>query len=260
VPTGEVGDMEDERGERGQAAPLMALVLVFAGVLALGAARLGRAAADRAQARTAADAAALAGAVGDRAGAEALALANGGRLVAYRTIEGDVLVTVRVGPAEASARARPRVRSVAGTEAVAGFALPIARDAVPVGAWRQPHHDRPALDLPAPIGTSVAALAGGRVRWVTDGACGIGVSIDIGPGVRYVYCHGAARTVPDGASVRAGQEVLRSGNTGRSTGPHLHLGLFVDGVASCPQPLLAALIDGRPPPDWRALRSARCVG
>ena len=245
--------------ERGQAAPLMAIAMALAALLALAAARLGAAVSEHARASTAADAAALAGAAGDRAAAEALARANGGALVAFRLVDGDALVSVRVGHSTASARARPRSSGVALVDAASGLALPLAPGAVPATAWSRPHHDHPAIDLPIPTGTPVAAVAGGRAAWVTDAACGLGLSIDVGGGVRFVYCHGSARLVPDGALIAPGQAVLRSGSTGHSTGPHLHLGVFVDGRAVCPQPLLAALAAHRPVPEPRRLPSTGCV-
>ncbi len=250
----------DREGDRGQATPLMAAVVVFAGLLALGAARLGHAAAEMARARTAADAAALAGATGDRAGAVEVATENGGIVEHFRQVGTDVVVTVRVGRSAATARARPRSPVVAGVEVVDGMALPVPRSAVTASAWSRPHHDYPALDLPVPVGTTVAALAGGQSRWVTDGTCGVGLSIQVAPGVRYVYCHGSARTVADGATVRAGQAVFRSGNTGHSTGPHLHVGVFVEGRSVCPQPLFAAVLSGRLPPAWQALPTNGCSG
>lgn len=95
------------RGQSGQVLPLVALVLVALGVTALLIGRLGGAAVARARASAAADTAALAGAVGDRSQADALATANGGRVLRFQRIDGDALVRVAVGPAEATARARP---------------------------------------------------------------------------------------------------------------------------------------------------------
>lgn len=66
----------------------------------------GRALTERAQARTGADAAALAGAVGDEDGARELANANGGELLEYQRSGDEVVVRVRVGGSDAWARAR----------------------------------------------------------------------------------------------------------------------------------------------------------
>lgn len=238
----------------------MAILVAFAAVLAFGAARLGFTAAELARARTAADASALAGALEGRGGAELLAQRNGGSVVSFRRVGTDVLVTVQVGRSRASARARPVFDVVDGVTVHGGAALPVPPNVVgPIGAWRRPHHDYPAADLPVPTGTPVGALAAGRVRWTDDSQCGIGISVEVEPGVRYVYCHGSARTVADGALVRPGQQVMRSGSTGHATGPHLHVGIFVDGRSVCPQPILTALVAGRPPAPWRALPTSGCT-
>jgi hypothetical protein len=115
--------------------------------------------------------------------------------------------------------------------------------------FTQPHHDYPALDLPLPTGTTVYAVAGGTVVSVTnDGACGNGVFIDGDDGHRYGYCHGNATLVPHGAQVRAGDPILVSGNSGRSTGPHLHLQIERSpgsGVFVCPQRAMEAWAAGQ---------------
>lgn len=92
--------------ERGQVTPLVAVVVLFVALVALGLARLGGGAVDAARARTAADAAALAGAAEGRAAAEELAAANGARLIGYQALGSDVMVTVEVGEAHVRARAR----------------------------------------------------------------------------------------------------------------------------------------------------------
>lgn len=92
--------------ERGQVVPLLAVVIVAAGAVCLVAGRLGGAAVARAQAVTAADAAALAGAAAGRSEAGTAAVANGGRLTRYEQVGADARATVAVGPARAVARAR----------------------------------------------------------------------------------------------------------------------------------------------------------
>ena len=92
--------------ERGSILPLVALAMVLAGAAILLLGRLGGAATARAGARNAADAAALAGAAEGRAAAEALAQANGAELLTYQDVGLDTLVRVRLGPAEATGRAR----------------------------------------------------------------------------------------------------------------------------------------------------------
>jgi hypothetical protein len=86
--------------------PLLALVVVLVGVVALALGRMGGAAAARADAQTAADAAALAGAAGGRSAAESLAAANGARIVSFEQDDRDTRVVVEVGPAQAIGKAR----------------------------------------------------------------------------------------------------------------------------------------------------------
>jgi hypothetical protein len=94
------------RGDRGQVAPLLVVLVLLVGVVALLLGRLGGQAVARAQARTAADAAALAGAAEGRAAAEAVASANGGRLESFKTEGTDTEVIIVVGTARATATAR----------------------------------------------------------------------------------------------------------------------------------------------------------
>lgn len=93
------------RDDRGQVVPLLALLIVAVGGLALGLGRLGGDAVEAAQARTAADAAALAGAAEGESAARALAQANGAELVSFVPEGPEVQVRTRVGDAEAVARA-----------------------------------------------------------------------------------------------------------------------------------------------------------
>jgi hypothetical protein len=94
------------REAHGQAvvAVAIALVVLVVGLLVVG--RVGRTVVDRARARTAADAAALAGVGHGVAAARQLADRNGARLVAFDDAGDEVEVTVQVGSVRASARAR----------------------------------------------------------------------------------------------------------------------------------------------------------
>lgn len=100
---------DDWRAERGQAVPVMVVVLLLAAVVVLAITRLGIAADDAAKARTAADAAALAGAADGFAAATELAEANGGTLLAYNAFGNQVEVRVGVGSSVAVARAERSV-------------------------------------------------------------------------------------------------------------------------------------------------------
>src|SRR5690606_8276956 len=106
--------------DRGQATPLWAIVIVLAGLLLIPTARLIRVAQERAEARSAADAASLAGALADpgsgRAEAASIAAANDAVLVEYSEEGNFVNVTVRVGGVEANARAEREIVRTPSTE------------------------------------------------------------------------------------------------------------------------------------------------
>lgn len=83
------------------------------------------------------------------------------------------------------------------------------------------------LDIAAPLGRSVLACADGRIAFTGSRKrfrrYGNTVLIDHGQGVYTTYAHLKDVVVKKGQSVRRGQKIATVGNTGRSTGPHLHL-------------------------------------
>ncbi|MFF9505169.1 peptidoglycan-binding protein [Streptomyces sp. NPDC014656] len=123
------------------------------------------------------------------------------------------------------------------------------------------HHDYPASDIAVETGTPAYAITAGTARLnggLAD-SCGLGVAIDGDDGVRYQYCHLDSRSVGDGARVAPGQLIARTGNTGNSTGPHLHFGVFRQGDSVCPQRMLLALYDGLVPPSPWTLPDSGCT-
>jgi murein DD-endopeptidase MepM/ murein hydrolase activator NlpD len=83
------------------------------------------------------------------------------------------------------------------------------------------------LDIAVPTGTTVKAAASGEVvhsGWMNG--FGYTVIIDHGRGVETLYAHNSRVTVSRGTMVNKGQQVALSGNTGLSTGPHLHFGVL----------------------------------
>src|SRR5687768_11753663 len=98
--------MADERrpDQRGQALPLVALVVAVAGFMTIALGRVGAVVVAKAEAQTAADAAALAGAAHGRAAAEALAAANDGHVTSWRAGGREVEVVVVVRGEAARAR------------------------------------------------------------------------------------------------------------------------------------------------------------
>jgi murein DD-endopeptidase MepM/ murein hydrolase activator NlpD len=97
------------------------------------------------------------------------------------------------------------------------------------------------LDFPAEAGTAIHAAAGGLVVTRTvHPDYGQMIEIDHGNGLVTRYAHCSSIDVELGALVKRGQAVARVGNTGRSTGAHLHFEVLVDGVHQDPARFLAA--------------------
>ncbi len=95
------------------------------------------------------------------------------------------------------------------------------------------------VDLPAWYGTRIHATAPGRV--VATGwsrVFGRYVEIDHGYGYRTLYGHMSRIAVRRGQYVKRGQVVGYVGSTGRSTGPHVHYTVYVNGRAVDPRPFL----------------------
>ena len=79
------------------------------------------------------------------------------------------------------------------------------------------------IDISAPVGTPVRAAATGTVTFAGfQGAYGNIVKINHGNGYETYYAHNSRLLVAAGDTVTKGQVIAHSGNTGRSTGPHLH--------------------------------------
>lgn len=93
-------------------------------------------------------------------------------------------------------------------------------------------------DFSAVIGTPTYALFNGKITAiVNDGACGNGIKLDSGEW-QAVYCHLDQTLVKQNQIVKAGETIGKTGNTGRSTGPHLHFGIKKNGSWIDPAPEL----------------------
>ena len=89
------------------------------------------------------------------------------------------------------------------------------------------------IDYGVPVGTSVYSIDKGTVSRVGNDPDGYGnwVEVDHGGGIKTRYAHLQKATVSDKQSVAAGQEVGKSGNTGASSGAHLHFEVRRNGEA-----------------------------
>jgi murein DD-endopeptidase MepM/ murein hydrolase activator NlpD len=103
----------------------------------------------------------------------------------------------------------------------------------------QPRSAHRGLDFRAAQGDPIYAIADGVVA-LTDSQFfgGNVVYVDHGLGVFSAYIHLSKTNVQEGQKITRGQVLGEIGSTGRVTGPHLHLSLFLQGVNADPLPLL----------------------
>lgn len=98
----------------------------------------------------------------------------------------------------------------------------------PFGGSNTEFHN--GIDIPASTGTPIMAVSGGQIAWSSfSSSAGNWIGIDHGNGVYSVYMHMSSRLVKEGEYVSAGQTIGLVGSTGRSTGPHLHLSIRLNG-------------------------------
>lgn len=97
----------------------------------------------------------------------------------------------------------------------------------------------PGVDIQCKTGTAVYATADGVVdKAERSGGYGNLVELDHGRGIQTRYGHLSQILVTAGQRVKRGQLIALSGSTGRSTGPHLHYEVRIDGRAVNPVPFL----------------------
>ena len=96
------------------------------------------------------------------------------------------------------------------------------------------------MDLAVPTSTPIRAALGGTVTVSKYNAGGYGyyVMIDHGNGLATLYGHCSKLLAKVGQTVEAGDIIALSGSTGRSTGPHLHFEVRVNGERTNPRAYL----------------------
>ena len=101
------------------------------------------------------------------------------------------------------------------------------------------HHD--GIDIPAPRGTPIVAADTGVVIYSDNGIRGYGNMIVLAHGddIFTVYAHNRKNKVDKGDRVEKGQVIGLVGNTGRSTGPHLHFEIRVKNKVRNPAQFLS---------------------
>lgn len=137
------------------------------------------------------------------------------------------------GPVAAASSVRrsiaiPSLIPVEGVRLSSGYGMRVH----PVLGGRRAHK---GIDLSAPIGTPIRATADGVVTMADwNGGYGLYVQVDHGAALETRYGHMSRIAVADGQSVRKGEVIGYVGSTGRSTGPHLHYEVRVNGEAVNP--------------------------
>ncbi|MFF4273052.1 M23 family metallopeptidase [Streptomyces sp. NPDC001536] len=105
------------------------------------------------------------------------------------------------------------------------FALPVAQHGLSAyygqaGVnWMSVHT---GIDFPVSYGTTVMAATDGTVRTEWNSAYGNMMVVTAKDGTETWYCHLSTYRVASGTTVKAGDPIAYSGNSGNSTGPHLH--------------------------------------
>jgi murein DD-endopeptidase MepM/ murein hydrolase activator NlpD len=95
--------------------------------------------------------------------------------------------------------------------------------------------NHPGIDIACTIGTPVLATAAGKVSFAGfDSTYGLSIIIDHAMGVSTLYGHVSEILVRAGDDVAAGSKIALSGNTGKSSAPHLHYEIRENGIAVNP--------------------------
>ena len=170
----------------------------------------------------------------------AAAAAKRGALGEIRATEAKLNEEVEALESESAAiAARIRAAETAGsvtsgTGSTSGLSWPVSG---PITSGFGPRGGRmhEGIDIAVPEGTPVHAAAAGTViyaGWL--GGYGNLVVIDHGGGLSTAYGHNSGLVASAGESVAQGDTVAYSGNTGHSTGPHVHFEVRIDGTAVDP--------------------------
>lgn len=142
--------------------------------------------------------------------------------------------TAYSSPLRESGISVPSRMPLEGASMTSGFGM----RAHPVLGGRRQHT---GIDLAAPTGTPVYATADGvvsRADWFSG--YGLFISLEHGAAMQTRYGHLSRLAVAAGDAVKKGDLIGYVGSTGRSTGPHLHYEVRVDGLAVNPIPYMVA--------------------
>ena len=150
----------------------------------------------------------------------------------------DVVVSSPVNEVIVIGTGKASYNSAYQNASTAGFKWPLTVKGTITSYWGDGRGHK-GVDLAVPVGTKVLAVKGGtvvEVRHTSD--YGYHVTIDHGNGVKTRYAHNKYNTVSVGQTVSAGQVIAISGSSGRSSGPHLHFEVIINGTRVNPAPYI----------------------
>lgn len=132
---------------------------------------------------------------------------------------------------------KPTAGSSTGPKIGMSFRYPVASPRISSRYGRRWGRLHGGLDFSLPVGNNIYASAPGTVTYSgwNSGGYGYLVIISHGNGVQTYYGHNSSLTCSVGQTVSAGDIIAKSGNTGRSTGPHCHFEIRVNGVTYNPE-------------------------
>jgi murein DD-endopeptidase MepM/ murein hydrolase activator NlpD len=130
-------------------------------------------------------------------------------------------------PSTGASRATPRELE---SDTPASWPL-TERGFVTQGLFEGEGPDHPGVDIAVPTGSYIRAAGSGVVVEAgSDPVYGMFVTIDHTGGYRTVYGHASRLMVSPGDTVRRNEIIALTGSTGRSTAPHLHFEVLLDGL------------------------------
>ena len=157
-----------------------------------------------------------------------------------RTLISDVVVSepvnevITVGTAKAVISASEKANVTSD-----GFICPISKGKYTISAYYGDGRNHRGLDLAADKGVAIFAVSAGKVTYAGyDSDYGYNIIIDHGNGIKTRYAHASALCVSKGQTVSQGDMIAAVGNTGRSTGNHLHFEIIVNEKRVNPAPYL----------------------
>lgn len=122
-----------------------------------------------------------------------------------------------------------------------GFYFPLPKGTYVQTSYYGDGRGHKGLDFGADRGTSIFSVKSGTVTFSgSNGNYGLCIIVDHGNGLKTLYAHCDKLLVGKGEKVSAGQVIGKVGNTGRSTGNHLHFEVIINGSNVNPAPYLGA--------------------